>query len=220
MSDTKLTILNEDAISETTSLLTGIQISKTASNMTNSSRHPPPTIKQKQEKKQSIDLKLADEIRGALIFNIPKICCCKEYTVRIYLHYWIWQVPVLITNIVLFCIWNTTHSNPNPTIALKEVGFLAVGPVFLCSIVRDKIFLWLIYSIVKNACFCGCTQYARYHVSRLADCIGGLHSSLGVTAFVWNIIYSIGAFVREDNIFNVRTITAFCLPFFLLIICI
>ncbi len=49
---------------------------------------------------------------------------------------------------------------------------------------------------------------------------GGLHSSLGITAFVWNIIYSIGAFIREKYIFNIRTITAFCLPILLLVICI
>ncbi len=54
----------------------------------------------------------------------------------------------------------------------------------------------------------------------ICDCIGGLHSSLGITAFVWNIIYSIGAFIREKYIFNIRTITAFCLPILLLAMCI
>merc|ERR1719384_2433353 len=170
--------------------------------------------------KDQIDsIKLADEIRGALIFHIPANCFCKDYTVRIYIHYWIWQIPVLITNIVLFCIWNTTHNNPNPTIALTEVGFLAVGPVFLSALVRDKIFLWGVYWAVKKSYVFGCTKYARYHISRLADCIGGLHSSLGVTALVWNVIYAIGAFIREGYVINMRSGTAWCLPFLLLIIC-
>ena len=104
-------------------------------------------------------INLADEIKGALIFHIPSNCFCKDYTVRIYLHYWIWQVPVLITNIILFCIWNTTHNNPNPTIALTEVGFLAVGPVFLSALVRDKIFLWGVYWAVKKTPHLGCTRY-------------------------------------------------------------
>eukprot|EP01084_Bolivina_argentea_P047233 87022_1 len=165
-------------------------------------------------------INLADEIKGALIFHIPSNCICRrDYTVRIYLHYWIWQIPVLITNIILFCIWNTTHNNPNPTISLTELGFLAVGPVFLSSLVRDKIFLWGIYWTVKKTPHLGCTKYGRYHISRLADCIGGLHSSLGVTALVWNVIYAIGAFIREDYSINMRSGTAFCLPFLLIIIC-
>lgn len=171
-------------------------------------------------KKEIDTIQLADEIRGALIFKIPKLACCKDYTVRIYLHYWIWQIPVLMTNIILFCIWNTTHNNPNPTIALTEVGFLAVGPVFLSALVRDKVFLWGVYWAVKKSYVFGCTKYARYHISRLADCIGGLHSSLGVTSLVWNVIYAIGAFIREGYVVNMRSGTAWCLPFLLMVICI
>jgi len=41
----------------------------------------------------------------------------------------------------------------------------------------------------------------------------------GVTALVWNIIYAIGAFIREEYEMNMRTGTAWCLPFLLIIIC-
>lgn len=176
--------------------------------------------KSKKQSQSELDaIKLADEIRGALIFDIPAMCCFKAYTVRIYLHYWLWQIPVLLTNIVLFCVWNTTHNNPKPKIALTEVGFLAVGPVFLSSLVRDKIFLWGVYWSVKQTMHFGCTKYARYHISRLADCIGGLHSSMGVTALVWNIIYAIGAFIREGYEVNLRSGTAWALPLLLMVIC-
>ena len=118
-------------------------------------------------RKEIESIKLADEIRGALIFHIPANCCCKDYTVRIYLHYWIWQIPVLITNIILFCIWNTTHNNPNPSIALTEVGFLAVGPVFLSALVRDKIFLWGVYWSVKKSMYLGCTKYGMFNIKKV-----------------------------------------------------
>ena len=161
----------EDGATETQPLInkssTNLRVSTTRPVTNDPSEYHTPAKKQlKLEKKSSTGAKreidsiqLADEIRGALIFKIPRFCCCKDYTVRIYLHYWIWQIPVLITNIVLFCIWNTTHNNPNPTIALTEVGFLAVGPVFLSALVRDKIFLWGVYWAVKKSYVFGCTKY-------------------------------------------------------------
>lgn len=164
--------IEDDGSAETQPLLrnkspTNLRVSRTEPTLKEKSDyHIPAKTQLKLEKKSSTGAKkeidsiqLADEIRGALIFQIPKFCCCKSYTVRIYLHYWIWQIPVLITNIVLFCIWNTTHNNPNPTIALTELGFLAVGPVFLSALVRDKIFLWGVYWAVKKSYVLGCTKY-------------------------------------------------------------
>eukprot|EP01084_Bolivina_argentea_P296315 510321_1 len=150
------------------------------------------------------NIKLMDEIKGALIFKVPLL----NYTMRIYLHYWIFQIPVLITNIILFCGFIMTHN------------IYPVCPVFLSILVRDKIFLWAVYFIVKNGCFCGCTQIGRYHISRLADCIGGLHLSLSITAFIWNTIHAIVAFTQQNYEINVISVTAFSVPFLMLIICV
>jgi len=149
--------------------------------------------------------------------NLP--LCCWKYTVRCYLHYWVWQIPIVLFNVALFYFWKTSHNDPDPAIAITEVGFLAVGPVLLCALVRDKIFLWALYGAVRVSHRLRCSKHARYHISRFADCIGGLHSTSGTTAFVWNVIYAIDAFKREGSEINVRSVTAWCLPALLLLIC-
>eukprot|EP01083_Nonionella_stella_P073110 197450_1 len=153
----------------------------------------------------SSEVNLAQQVRGgAITINI-----CNCYSLRIYLHYWIWQLPLLLLNIILYYIWHSTYDDPD-SIELTQLAFLAVCPVFLAALVRDKMFLWLIYWIVKHL-YC-CTQYGRYHSSRLADCIGGLHASFGITALIWNTIYFHDCFIHEQYQFNAITITALCIP--------
>ena len=101
---------------------------------------------------------IGHQITGALVVNL-----CNCYSLRIYIHYWIWQIPVLCINIALGVLWFYCQS------ITFELGFLAVAPVFLCALVRDKIFLWLIYWIIKQMqLFDCCSKYQRYHFSRLA----------------------------------------------------
>eukprot|EP01084_Bolivina_argentea_P112453 200558_1 len=150
---------------------------------------------------------LAHKIKGgAVTFNVG------NFKTRIYLHYWIWQVPVIIVNIILCIILFSKHNIGT------ELGFLAVGPVLLSALVRDKMFLWVVYWCVKH--FYCCSQYGRYHFSRLVDCIGGLHASFGVTALIWNVVYCYDVFIHENNQFNGISITAFFIPTLLLMICV
>eukprot|EP01083_Nonionella_stella_P290281 987755_1 len=111
-------------------------------------------------KKAASTVNLSNKIKGgAFVLN-----CCKFYAIRIYVHYWIWQIPIFIINIILCSIWLSDHD------INTELGFLAVGPVFFATLIRDKIFSWVIYwSIKKTIC---CSKYGRYHICRLADCIG------------------------------------------------
>eukprot|EP01084_Bolivina_argentea_P090750 163448_1 len=130
---------------------------------------------------------------------------CKDYTCRLHLHYSIWPMPVLIANIILFGLWNTSFTN-----AETRLAFLAVGPLLLSVLLRDKGFLCIVRWLVKKTYF----KYDRY------DCIGGLpylHCGLGITVLAWNVIYSFGTFVTEGYEINSRTATALCLPFLLMI---
>ena len=168
-----------------------------------------------------IPSKLHHHIQSSLFFPIPGWLCCQKnaYMVRIYKHYWLWQLPVIILNITLILIWNYTHNSKHPIIQLTELGYLAVGPVLCCALIRDKIFLWIIYWIIKQTVKLTCfTKEGRYHLFRSADCIGGLHSSFGVTGLIWNIIYAFGTYHRERYI-NWRVSTAFCLPIIFISIC-
>eukprot|EP01084_Bolivina_argentea_P178278 308169_1 len=191
-----------------------IEFSKSRSNTIN---HSTTLIKDSTTKKKTnatyTDSRVASTVDfarqikgGALTINI-----CNCYTIRIYTHYWIWQIPVALTNITLLIVWLYCEN------IILELGFLAVAPVFIAALVRDKLFLWLIYWTLKYCCCC--TKYVTYHFSRLADCIGGLHSSFGVTALAWNIIYVFDLFSIENYIFDVRTLTGLCLPILLLLVC-
>eukprot|EP01083_Nonionella_stella_P142880 442891_1 len=160
--------------------------------------------------------------------NISSICfnctypgcfnwCCKDYRIRVYVHYWIWQVLMLCLNIALIYTYyverSTIYHMPaqGPTVNPK---FLAVLFIFCAILVRDKQFSWLLYGFVKRSKYYTCSQRCRYHITRLADGIGGLHSSFGVSALIWNAIFFFDSYwwIRSLN-FNVSLL----LPFSLLI---
>eukprot|EP01083_Nonionella_stella_P142882 442894_1 len=143
--------------------------------------------------------------------------CCKDYRIRVYVHYWIWQVLMLCLNIALIYTYyverSTIYHMPaqGPTVNPK---FLAVLFIFCAILVRDKQFSWLLYGFVKRSKYYTCSQRCRYHITRLADGIGGLHSSFGVSALIWNAIFFFDSYwwIRSLN-FNVSLL----LPFSLLI---
>eukprot|EP01084_Bolivina_argentea_P304856 526577_1 len=161
-----------------------------------------------QPKRVSSKVNLAEKIKGGgLVINF-----CKCYTMRIYIHYLIWEIPILIVNIALFYIWVSS------TNILTEVSFLAVAPVLFAVLVRDPIFLWIIYWSVTHL-FC-CKKRCKYHLSRSFNCIGGLHASFGVTALFWNTVYFHDVLIKENHKINVITITAFLIPLLFFIMCV
>eukprot|EP01083_Nonionella_stella_P050587 134527_1 len=143
--------------------------------------------------------------------------CCKDYRIRVYVHYWIWQVLMLCLNIALIYTYyverSTIYHMPaqGPTVNPK---FLAVLFIFCAILVRDKQFSWLLYGFVKRSKYYTCSQRCRYHITRLADGIGGLHSSFGVSALIWNAIFFYDSlWIRYWDSVNVHLL----LPFSLLI---
>eukprot|EP01083_Nonionella_stella_P142878 442886_1 len=154
--------------------------------------------------------------------------CCKDYRIRVYVHYWIWQVLMLCLNIALIVLYaqdvqdrqyyhrpggyySYYYQESEPRINTK---FLSVLFIFCAILVRDKQFSWLLYGFVKRSKYYTCSQRCRYHITRLADGIGGLHSSFGVSALIWNAIFFFDSYwwIRSLN-FNVSLL----LPFSLLI---
>eukprot|EP01083_Nonionella_stella_P142881 442892_1 len=150
--------------------------------------------------------------------NISSICfnctypgcfnwCCKDYRIRVYMHYWVWQVLMLCLNIALIVLYALE-------VVSIDTGFLGVLFIFCAILLRDKQFCWLLYGFVKRSKYYSCSQRCRYHITRLADGIGGLHSSFGVSALIWNAIFFFDSYwwIRSLN-FNVSLL----LPFSLLI---
>eukprot|EP01084_Bolivina_argentea_P205453 350964_1 len=147
--------------------------------------------------------------------NISSICfnctypgcfnwCCKDYRIRVYVHYWVWQVLMLCLNIALIVLYALE-------VVSIDTGFLGVLFIFCAILIRDKQFCWILYGFVKKSRYYTCARQCRYHLTRLADGIGGLHSSCGVSALVWNSIY----FYDNQITFGKMNVTWF-LPFALL----
>ncbi len=62
----------------------------------------------------------------------------------------------------------------------------------------------------------------KWWPKHIALATGIIYAGFGghrIYAFTWNIIYAIGAFIREEYKLNIRTITAFGLPILLCVIC-
>eukprot|EP01084_Bolivina_argentea_P205452 350963_1 len=130
--------------------------------------------------------------------------CCKDYRIRVYMHYWVWQVLMLCLNIALIVLYALE-------VVSIDTGFLGVLFIFCAILIRDKQFCWILYGFVKKSRYYTCARQCRYHLTRLADGIGGLHSSCGVSALVWNSIY----FYDNQITFGKMNVTWF-LPFALL----
>eukprot|EP01083_Nonionella_stella_P160789 525904_1 len=109
--------------------------------------------------------------------------CCKNYRIRVYFHYWVWQTIMLCLNIALLVLYSM------PDVATIDTGLLSVAFIFCAILIRDKQFCWFLYGFVKKSRYYSCSRQCRYHITRLADGIGGLHSSCGLSALLWNAIY-------------------------------
>eukprot|EP01083_Nonionella_stella_P314269 1131555_1 len=109
--------------------------------------------------------------------------CCKDYRIRVYIHYWVWQTLMLVLNIALLVLYTM------PDVLSIAPGFLGVLFIFCAILIRDKQFCWILYGFVKKSRYYSCSRQCRYHITRLADGIGGLHSSCGLSALLWNAIY-------------------------------